>query len=97
MFIRGGSPFSLLGKAVNCKPHRCAKPWIDNQACTALRRKFRMNRSIMWSEIFAGLMADVCARFYGPGISKARLHEQNCRRKSLIRRLIKRKPAKDRG
>src|SRR5207237_7792832 len=92
----GGSPFSLLGKAVNCKSHRCAKPWIDNQACTALRREFRMNRSIVWSEIFAGLMVAVCARFYGNGICKARLHQQNCHRKSLIRRLIKRKSEEDR-
>ena len=41
-------------------------------------------------EIFAGSTADVCALFFGNGISKARLHRRDCHRKNLIRLLIKR-------
>src|SRR5213075_3590363 len=96
IFIRGDLPFSLPGKVVDCAPHHYAIRWIDNQACTALRRKFRMTRSIVWSEIFAGLMADVYARFSGNGMSKARLHQQNCHRKSLIPRLIRSERRPDR-
>jgi hypothetical protein len=97
IFIREGSPSSLLGKPANCARPVCARHWSDNQACTASQRKLPTNKSMIWSAIFAGQMADVYERFFGSAIKVARLHRRNCRRKSLIPLVIRPKRLAGRG